>query len=291
MTSKVETFKSILGVILCAGALFQIAGPSAGPEVADGPVQAGIMQSCAPGSRTGNADRDVLETPAGLKITVRSPGNYDATRAYPLIVAFPPAGVDREAAERFYDITTEATRLGYLVAYSDHVRLSRAAVVMQASVAATVLKAFCVDTDRIAFLGHSDGGAMSEGLPVFAEELNPRPHVIVASAAGISKADISSAPCPPVHAVMIVHNREDHLFPDYGRDMALYWGKCASCNSAAMEWPAAGCRDLPDCRAGRRVAYCESSSPHSRWPKMNTQILDFINQGLATCSTRISRTF
>src|SRR5262249_31556854 len=157
------------------------------------------------------------ESSGGLKVTVRSPSNYDPTRAYRLIVAYPPAGFGRTASENFYDITSQATARGYLVAYSDHIALSRRAVVLQARDASTVAKAFCINASNTVFLGHSDGGSMAEGIPAFAAAPGQEhaPHVIIASAAGITREDLASVDCPAFHAVMIIHNRTDELFPDF----------------------------------------------------------------------------
>jgi polyhydroxybutyrate depolymerase len=52
--------------------------------------QAGIAAACDPGSRTGHADLyDNLQTSDRLTIAVRTPSDYDPTRAYPLLVVYP----------------------------------------------------------------------------------------------------------------------------------------------------------------------------------------------------------
>ena len=102
-----------------------------------------------------------------ITFAVRTPSDYDPTRAYPLLVVYPPAGYNRRQSETFYNLTTEATRRGFIVAYSDHIALSQTAVSQQAKMAATVASFFCVDEASIAYLGHSDGGAMAEGIPAY----------------------------------------------------------------------------------------------------------------------------
>jgi polyhydroxybutyrate depolymerase len=267
-------------VIVAAGAWVFL--PSARPKVAAAGPESGIAAACSPGSRTGRADLyDNLQTSDRLTIAVRTPSNYDPTRAYPLLVVYPPAGYNRRQSETFYNLTTEATRRGFIVAYSDHIALSQTAVSQQAKMAATVASFFCVDEASIAYLGHSDGGAMAEGIPAYIPDAGAAPHSIVASAAGITSEDLASMPCPSIPAVLIVHSRTDERFPDFGRGAAAYWGRCAACAPENLDAPADGCRDFSGCAGGRRVTYCETSLPHKRWPSMNTAMLDFIQGGKA----------
>jgi polyhydroxybutyrate depolymerase len=173
-------------------------------------------------------------------------------------------------------LTTEATRRGFIVAYSDHLSLSPSAVSQQAKVAATVASFFCVDESSIAYLGHSDGGAMAEGIPVYVPKAGAAPRSVVASAAGMTGQDLAAMPCPSIPAVMIVHSRNDERFPDFGRGAAAYWGRCAACVPTDLNALADGCRDFSGCAEGRRVTYCETALPHKSWPSMNTAMLDFI---------------
>ena len=152
------------------------------------------------GSRRPTGSRgfyDNLQTSDTLTIAVRTPSDYDPTRAYPLLVVFPPAGYNRRGSEIFYDLTTEATRRGFIVAYSDHLSLSPSAVSQQAKVAATVASFFCVDESSIAYLGHSDGGAMAEGIPVYVPKAGAAPRCVVASAAGMTGICGDAMPVDP----------------------------------------------------------------------------------------------
>ena len=255
---------------------------SARPKVAAAGPESGIAAACSPGSRTGHADLDDnMQTSDRLTIAVRTPSDYDPTRAYPLLVVFPPAGFNRRQSENFYDLTTEATRRGFIVAYSDHIVLSPTAVSRQAKVAATVASFFCVDEASIAYLGHSDGGLMAEGIPAYVRNAGAAPHSIVASAAGITSDDLATMACPSIPAVLIVHSRTDERFPNLGRGTAAYWGRCAACAPEILNPLADGCREFKRCAGGRRVTYCETSLPHKRWPSMNTAMLDFIQGGKA----------
>ncbi|SFK83216.1 poly(3-hydroxybutyrate) depolymerase [Methylocapsa palsarum] len=254
------------------------------PEVGAAGRDVGLAAACDSGGRTGRAGLDDnVATSDGLRITVRTPSNYDSTRAYPLLVVYPPAGYDRQKSEIFYGLTPDATRRGFIVSYSDHLRLSRQAVAQQAKVAATVASLFCVDPTSVAYLGHSDGATIAEGITASLLGSGAAPRAIVASAAGITREDLAMLPCPSVPAVLIVHSRADALFPDFGRSAAAYWAQCASCAPADLEGVAEGCRDFSACAEGRRVAYCATAGPHSRWPAMNAAMLDFI-QGVAAKS-------
>ena len=108
-----RTIALIATVVIVAVGLLVFLRPR--PKVAAaGP--AGIAAACGPGSRTGHADLyDNLQTSDTLTIAVRTPSDYDPTRAYPLLVVFPPAGYNRRGSEIFYDLTTEATRRGFIV--------------------------------------------------------------------------------------------------------------------------------------------------------------------------------
>jgi polyhydroxybutyrate depolymerase len=276
-----QTAALIAMVLIVAFGLLVFSAP-ARPKVAAAGPESGIAAACSPGSRTGRADlNDNLQTFDQLTFAVRTPSNYDPTRAYPLLVVFPPAGFNRRQSETFYDLTTEATRRGFVIAYSDHKALLPTAVSQQAKVAATVASFFCVDEASIAYLGHSDGGSMAEGIPAYAPKAGAAPHSIVASAAGITSEDLATMACPLIAAVLIVHSRTDERFPDFGRGAAAYWGRCAACAPENLTALADGCRDFSGCAGGRRVTYCETSLPHKRWPSMNTAMLDFIQGGRA----------
>jgi polyhydroxybutyrate depolymerase len=140
---------------------------------------------------------------------------------------------------------------------------------------------FCVDESSINYLGHSDGGSMTEGIPTYASKASAPPRSIVASAAGITSEDLATMACPVIAAVMIVHSRADERFPDFGRGAAAYWGRCAACAPADLNVLADGCCDFEGCAEGRRVTYCETALPHKRWPPMNIIMLDFIRAGHA----------
>ncbi|MGH6856608.1 MAG: hypothetical protein ACRECP_02930, partial [Methylocella sp.] len=90
-----QTAALIAGAAVAAVGLLVFSAP-ARPKVAAAGPESGIAGACSPGSRTGRADLDDnMQTSDRLTIAVRTPSNYDPTRAYPLLVVFPPAGYNR----------------------------------------------------------------------------------------------------------------------------------------------------------------------------------------------------
>jgi polyhydroxybutyrate depolymerase len=247
------------------------------PNVAAAGPGAGIAGACAPGSRTGRAGlNDGIQTPDKLTIAVRTPSDYDPTRAYPLLVVFPPAGLSRRRSENFYDLTEEATKRGFVVAFSDSRGSSAGAMAQQAKVAETVASFFCIDGKAVSYAGHSDGGTMAEAVAAGMTGAGTAPRSIAASGAGITGGDLAAMACPATASVLIIHSRTDEKFPGYGRNAAAFWARCGKC--APMDLAAAGdgCHAYQGCAVGHRVTYCETSTPHKEWPPMNNFILDFI---------------
>jgi polyhydroxybutyrate depolymerase len=272
-------------VVIGLGISFTTGRP---PDVAAAGSLAGRADPACANLATGRADGHAIEIKSneGLPILVRTPSDYEPTRAYPLLVVYPPAGFSRHASERYYGLTTEATRRGMIVAYSDHVGLSRKATSVQANVASAVAASFCIERGAITFLGHSDGGSMAEGIPATVPA-SIRPHAIVASAAGIQNGDLVPNGCPMSTNVLIIHNRLDRLFPDFGRGAAAYWAACAGCQPQDLSSPVPACRTFAACSSGMKVSYCDTEASHSQWPPMNERIFEFIASIVSPSSSRM----
>jgi polyhydroxybutyrate depolymerase len=231
---------------------------------------------------------DDLRTPQGLAISVRTPTNYDARRAQPLLVVFPPAGFGRSAAERYYGLTEAATRQGWIVAYPAAVPLSRRALTLHRTVASTVIRHWCIDPQRVAYLGHSDGATIAEGLLLRARDLEPYPSHVLASAAGLRGRDFDAETCPRPLELTLVHSRRDEHFPGYGRQAAQWWAACFACPGrlpSAEQMPADDCADLGPCAAGGRVRYCEADEAHATWPRAAADPFRFLGAPTATQTT------
>ena len=121
-------------------------------------------------------------TPGGLRFTVVAPRNYQPQMQHGLLVVFPPAGLTRDGAERFYGLTSQANEHGFVVVYSDAIPLSTQALKLQSEVAPWVMARWCIDPHRLVFAGHSDGGSISTGLAVRSTHGSVNPSHLVISA-------------------------------------------------------------------------------------------------------------
>jgi polyhydroxybutyrate depolymerase len=232
---------------------------------------------CALGESAGQAGEDNgLLTAGGIRLGVRTPRNYDATRAHPLLIVFAPAGHGRVRSEQFAGLTREATARGFIVAYADHRPLSRATFDELGKVPRLIAARWCVDERRISFAGHSDGGTAAAAVAFLRTSALP-PAGLVISAAGMRKEDLAQYACPPPLSVMLVHSREDRLFPPpaFGAGPAQWWAACNQCGPHASR-SLEGCVEYLGCADGRRTLYCETSDPHTRWPAMSNAMLDFL---------------
>jgi polyhydroxybutyrate depolymerase len=229
--------------------------------------------ACVAGSRPGPPEGSTREvTPGGTRYLVKTPANYDPTRAHPLIVVFAPHGVNRLLSERFVGLTRAATRHGFVVAYADSRPLDAKALEDLGRIPSRVADRWCIDEHRVFFTGHSDGGTVATALTVLRKAIPPA--AIAPSAAGFRGADLAAYACPPPVAVMVQHGRNDDLFPGFGREAAAWWAACNGCRGEP-EPRADGCLAYPACRAGGATLYCEDESRHVEWPRRNERVLEF----------------
>src|SRR5262249_28878795 len=218
-----------LGLAACAALAACSRAP---PAVGTADYAALHLKACSPSreGRSAGADEQVA-TPGGIAVAVRAPGNYDGTLAHPLLVAFAPAGYERSASERFYHLTRDATAAGFILAYPDHLPLSRRTFAELGHVVAAVAASWCVDTSRVYLAGPSDGGTASAALA--SRGTVPPPRAVAISAAGIRGEDLERYACPEPVSVLVVHSRRDERFPPpaYGRDASRWWAACNRCQS------------------------------------------------------------
>jgi polyhydroxybutyrate depolymerase len=224
--------------------------------------------ACAAGARPGAAGESAAEaTPAGTRYMVKTPANYDSTRAHPLIVVFAPHGVNRLLSERFVGLTRAATRAGFVIAYADSRPLGAKILEDLGRIPALVAGRWCIDERRVFFTGHSDGGTAATALVVLRQSLSPA--AIAPSAAGFRGVDLAAYACPPRVAVMVEHGRNDELFPGFGREAADWWAACNGC-SGTPEPRSDGCLVYPSCSPGG-----EGAGRHLDWPGNNQRLLEF----------------
>ena len=233
-------------------------------------------KTCSAGARQGSAGlTDDQSTDAGTRYNVRTPLNYDATRAHPLIVIYAPAGRSRDGNERFTKLTPEATEAGFVVVYVDNKRLSQGVLLDFGTIPEKVSAQWCIDQQRIYFTGHSDGGTVSMGL-AFTEETKHLPAAVAPSASGIKLSDLSSYRCPDPISIMIMHSANDSLFPGFGAEAIGWWASCNRCDPLPSKHHVHRCIQYKNCANDTVTLYCEGQGNHGEWPNINPVILAFL---------------
>lgn len=231
--------------------------------------------ACQSGSRSGAAGVTAGEgTAKGIRFEVRTPANYAPTVAHPLLVVYAPARRSARASARFTDLTTIATTSGFIVAYADHVRISIPIIEELSTIPLLIAKKWCIDEARVYLTGHSDGGTAALAIALM-DRTKHIPGAIAPSTAGFKKADLAGFKCRTPLSVMIMHSREDRLFPGFGAETAAWWAKCNHCGQPAREPTAEGCLSYPNCARGVTTRYCEGAGSHSDWPALNQSLIDF----------------
>ncbi|MBS0180804.1 MAG: hypothetical protein JSS39_00240 [Nitrospira sp.] len=230
---------------------------------------------CATGSRLGLAGAtDGKVSTDGIRYMVRTPSNYDATFAHPLLMVYAPAGHSGWASERLTGFTTAATGAGFVVVYADHRQLNIAAIEQLGTIPGLVAKEWCVDEHRLYVTGHSDGGTASLMLAVL-EKTKKIPASIAPSAAGVTGKDLNAFQCPVPIPVMIMHSKNDSLFPGWGAQTSAWWAGCNRCDVTKTKSVEGGCRAYQGCAAGGATLYCEGTGSHRDWPNLNRVMLEF----------------
>ena len=228
-----------------------------------------------PAGMTGTAGRHMdLHTPSGLRYSVIAPSNYEPTHRYGLLMMFPPAGFSNETSERYYKLTEQAHRQGYVVVFSSAVPLSSRALRMQTEVVPAVTATWCIDEQRVVLAGHSDGGSVTTGLTVRSSVL-PTPRNIVVSAAGITAEDLQQEPCPRPLNVTVLHSPKDDLFPGYGAGTVKWWAQCMQCTEE-VHTEVSGCQ-VQRCGQGNVLRYCVTTESHVKWPAVTEHFFEWID--------------
>jgi polyhydroxybutyrate depolymerase len=246
------------------------------------PPDVSTIPTCAKGSRTGPKGNSSEKTARGYDFTVRTPDSYDPEKGHPLIVVYGAAGGTPAMMEQVTGLTPQAKSEGYIIAYVDGRYVnpqSRDVILDIAKVPQQIAAKWCVDTSRIYFTGHSNGG--SEIYLFLAYDAWPYvPAAIAPSAAGVSSSFLNKVTCwkDPI-PVMIMHSKNDTLFPGYGRQARDWWVKCNGCSATAGAALPDGCLPYPNCKDGVELLYCEGSGSHGTWPSnLNKSIFAFFKK-------------
>jgi len=232
-----------------------------------GPCPAGARQGAA-GATDGRVSAD------GIKYMVRTPSNYDPTFAHPLLMVYAPARMSRGASERLTSLTTTATGAGFVMVYADHKQLNISTVEQLGTIPGLVAKEWCINEKRVYATGHSDGGTASLALAVL-DKTKRIPAAIAPSAAGWTGKDLEEFQCPDPIPIMIMHGKNDSLFPGWGAQTSAWWAKCNSCDVTKTKTVEGGCRAYQGCAAGGATLYCEGAGSHRDWPNLNRVMLEF----------------
>ena len=71
-----------------------------------------------------------------------------------------------------------------------------------------------------------------------------------------------------------MHSSKDRLFPGFGQQSAGWWASCNKCDPIPDK-QGDGCISYSGCANGVKTLYCEGDQPHSQWPQLDTQVIDF----------------
>ena len=229
---------------------------------------------CETGARVGRAGASDGEVSAeGLRYHVRTPSNYDATIAHPLLMVYAAAGQSGLASERMTGLTPTATAAGFVVVYADHKPLGIPAVEQLGTMPGLVAKKWCIDEKRVSVTGHSDGGTASLALAVL-DQTKQVPAAIAPSAAGWTGKDLEAYQCPAPIPVMVMHGAKDSLFPGWGAQTAAWWAGCNQCDTAKTKKVEGGCIAYQGCASGGATLYCEGAGSHRDWPNLNRLMIE-----------------
>jgi len=237
------------------------------------------MRHCDPGTKLGSAGASNDEkTSAGIPYMVKTPVNYDARIAHPLLIVYAPARTNRYESENFVQLTQEATVAGFIVAYADHRTMTPKTIEELAEIPGLIEQKWCIDEKRIFLTGHSDGGTTAMAI-AFLDGTKHIPAAIAPSAMGIRNEDLKAYQCPNPLPVMLMHSSQDALFPGYGKEAIQWWATCNGCDATPPVKNADGCATYRGCRNNVTTRYCEGFGTHPEWPGKNKAIIDFFRSG------------
>ena len=245
------------------------------------------------------ADHLRIQADSKLAFSVTTPNNYRGDYAHPLLVVWAPSGFSEGLSERFTGLTGQATELGYVVVYVRSMPLSQKALGQLATVPSEVSREWCIDESRVFYTGHSDGGTVSNALTVMTDlalaskesasndstlnnstlnnrtSHNIRPQAIAPSAMGMQGKDMAEFSCPQPTAIMLMHNRDDTHFPNFGESVIEWWAQCNQCSGGreAASYPL--CEAYTGCAAP--TLFCQAEGGHAHWPGFEHRVLDFFN--------------
>ncbi len=232
-------------------------------------------RQCDSGTKPGLiGSSDDEKTSDGIRYMVKTPANYNATVAHPLLMVYAPARTNRHESEDFMLLTHEATAAGFIVAYADHRAMSPDTIEKLADISGLIEQKWCIDHQRIFLTGHSDGGTTAMAI-AFLNGTKHIPAAIAPSAMGIRGEDMKAYQCPNPLPVMVMHSVQDTHFPGYGKEAIQWWATCNGCEATPPVKDANGCVTYKRCTNNVATSYCEGTGSHGTWPGNNKAIIEF----------------
>ena len=200
-----------------------------------------------------------------MHFNVTTPTNYRSDYAHPLLIVWAPSGLSEGLSESFTGLTRQATEAGYVVVHTRSVPLGFESLSALSAIPANVIESWCIDPALVFYTGHSDGGTVSNALSVMPESAF-HPRALAPSAMGMQGKDMAAYTCPSPTSVMLMHNKGDGHFPDYGSQVIGWWADCNQCSGQAVPSDFKGCVEYTACAEGITTLFCEAQGNHAHWP-------------------------
>ncbi len=215
--------------------------------------------------KSGVADHIQHKNDRKMHFNVTTPTNYRSDYAHPLLIVWAPSGMSENLSERFTGLTRQATEQGYVVVHTRSVPLGIKALTALSAIPGEVIKNWCIDPALVFYTGHSDGGTVSNALSVMPESVF-HPKALAPSAMGMQGKDMQAYTCPTPTNVMLMHNKGDGHFPDYGSEVVEWWASCNQCSGQTVPSQHPGCVEYTGCAQGITTLFCEAEGNHAHWP-------------------------
>ncbi|MEZ0122432.1 MAG: hypothetical protein AB9Q22_14840 [Candidatus Reddybacter sp.] len=222
------------------------------------------VPSCAD-KNSALADHIQHKDDRNMHFNVTTPTNYRSDYAHPLLVVWAPSGLSEGLSESFTGLTRQATEAGYVVVHTRSIPLGFKSLTSLSAIPAEVIESWCIDPVLVFYTGHSDGGTVSNALSVMPESAF-HPRALAPSAMGMQGKDMQAYKCPSPTSVMLMHNKGDGHFPDYGSQVIGWWADCNQCSGQAVSSDFKGCVEYTACAEGITTLFCEAQGNHAHWP-------------------------
>jgi len=220
--------------------------------------------NCA-GKNSALADHIQHKDDRNMHFNVTTPTNYRSDYAHPLLVVWASSGMSEGLSESFTGLTRQATEAGYVVVHTRSIPLGIKSLTSLSAIPAEVIESWCIDPTLVFYTGHSDGGTVSNALSVMPESAF-RPRALAPSAMGMQGKDMQAYECPSPTSVMLMHNKGDGHFPDYGSEVVAWWAGCNQCSQETVASDFTGCVEYTSCAEGITTLFCEAEGNHAHWP-------------------------